>query len=46
MLPALAPDIAAGLIAELLAAIPRLPAPHDPAERERVLVADAPTTGR
>jgi len=38
MLPALAPDIAAGLIAELLAAIPRLPAPHDPAERERVQV--------
>ena len=38
LLPALAPDIAAELIGELLAAVPRLPAPHDPAERERVLV--------
>ena len=38
LLPALAPDIAAELIGELLAAVPRLPVPHDPAERERVLV--------
>jgi len=38
LLPALATDIAAGVIADLLAAIPRLPAGHDPATRELTLV--------